>query len=798
MKKLLFCLLMMSVWISSPVNAEEAKSNGEFLYKIVTVNGQQEVRIESSLKSHQHLVIPNKIEGLPVTEIADNAFSQIQDGWDLDISYKEYAKDYLMKSVSLPNTLKRIGSYAFGNNLLTDIVLPEGLEEIGYGAFTLNDLTTITIPSSVHTIKGEIVSGNPIKTQNLPEQFQIGQTFEDVTYMVFEHNGNKEIRITGVVSTTKNKKIVVPEKIKQLPVTEIGDFAFSPSTSLLGLSHAPTLEEVILPNSIRKIGRYAFALQTIEKKSVPFILPSELTYVGDSAFSYTRIYNGGKPLQLSPKLTYIGQGAFGGNQLKGVVIPGSVKYMGQGAFSGNILKEVTIGEGIIAIEAAVFEHNQLTTVNLPQSLKEIKARAFEYNQLTKLDLPNGLQTIGEYAFYDNKLTALTLPNSVVSIGEAAFKLNGLRKLVLSNKLEEIEGEAFATNKLPSLTLPKSVKKIGELAFYRNDLQQLTMTDSVIEIGTGAFSENELEEVRLSNNLQVISLGAFASNNLKTIVIPSSVTEVPPFVFENNPLTSATIMPNVESVNIAAFIQTELETLQILGTSTYIANAPEDFADSIPKLYTDTNYVTAWDNWFKVITEPTTLYMKSTPLVEEKPSTSKFKDTANHWAKNTIDDLVAKGIISGYPDGTFRPNEPMKRKHVASIMAKVYELELTHEATAFSDVSQKHPNYAAITTLQRAGVIHGSNGQFRPEETLTRGQMAKILVLASGFTPGGQTTFKDITASYWAYDYITALADLKVVGGDNGSYKPNAAVTRGQFVGMLSNALKVMESSTVNF
>lgn len=131
---------------------------------------------------------------------------------------------------------------------------------------------------------------------------------------------------------------------------------------------------------------------------------------------------------------------------------------------------------------------------------------------------------------------------------------------------------------------------------------------------------------------------------------------------------------------------------------------------------------------------------------------------------------------------FRPNELMKRKHVAAIMAKVNELKATRPVEAFSDVKQTHPNYEAITKLQQAGVIHGSDGKFRSEETLTRGQMAEILVLASGFTQGGSTTFTDITPSYWGYDYITILADLGVVSDDKGKYKPNAPVTREQFVG----------------
>lgn len=244
-------------------------------------------------------------------------------------------------------------------------------------------------------------------------------------------------------------------------------------------------------------------------------------------------------------------------------------------------------------------------------------------------------------------------------------------------------------------------------------------------------------------------------------------------------------------------------------------------------YKDAAFTNAWDFAKDIVTERITLYAKwilnSTsgggniqnpepnpiPIPVEPPKTEpalpttkepeqpkgttpnyRFTDISNNWARDMIEVIAERGIIMGYPDGTFRPNESITRQHIAVIFARAFELTTKREATPFSDVPQNHPYYDSITKLQQAGIVDGSNGAFNPNAPMTRAQMAKILVLAFGLTPGGTSTFQDVPATHWSYDYICALADSAIALGDNGNFKPDEPVTRAQFVAFMYRALNL--------
>lgn len=168
----------------------------------------------------------------------------------------------------------------------------------------------------------------------------------------------------------------------------------------------------------------------------------------------------------------------------------------------------------------------------------------------------------------------------------------------------------------------------------------------------------------------------------------------------------------------------------------------------------------------------------------------FDDISGHWAKAMIEELASQGIITGYPDGSFHPNESIQRQHMALIFMRAFEFEPTHEAVSFSDVSSSHPYYEAIASLQQAGIIDGLNGRFNPNEPVTRAQMAKIVVLALKVEPSGTSTFQDVPLAHWSYAYIAALEELGIVQGDNGKFNPNEPVTRAEFVAMLYRALNL--------
>ncbi|BDH60586.1 hypothetical protein MTP04_07160 [Lysinibacillus sp. PLM2] len=165
--------------------------------------------------------------------------------------------------------------------------------------------------------------------------------------------------------------------------------------------------------------------------------------------------------------------------------------------------------------------------------------------------------------------------------------------------------------------------------------------------------------------------------------------------------------------------------------------------------------------------------------------------SDHWAKEMIQALVEKNIIKGYSDGTFRPNEPITRQHVAVILARTLEFEPQKEMVPFKDVPKNHMYYEEITLMQQAGIFEGSEGMFNPDTNITRAQMAIVLTNAFKLDSVKTTNtvkFKDVDPSHWAYNDITTLANIGISHGDNGYFKPNDSLTRAQFVAFLYRAL----------
>ncbi|MEK4423944.1 InlB B-repeat-containing protein [Solibacillus sp. FSL K6-1523] len=175
-----------------------------------------------------------------------------------------------------------------------------------------------------------------------------------------------------------------------------------------------------------------------------------------------------------------------------------------------------------------------------------------------------------------------------------------------------------------------------------------------------------------------------------------------------------------------------------------------------------------------------------------PPTVTFDDINQHWAKEMIEELATLGIIQGFEDGTFRPNAPISRMHVAALLTRAFPFENVREAKDFSDVSPAHPYYEAILTLQQAGIIDGTNGAFLPKGEMTRAELAKVLVGVLGLTPEGTASFSDVASKHWSTGYIAVLEREGIALGDNGKYGPNDPVTRAQFVTFLYRIMQLQE------
>jgi hypothetical protein len=141
-----------------------------------------------------------------------------------------------------------------------------------------------------------------------------------------------------------------------------------------------------------------------------------------------------------------------------------------------------------------------------------------------------------------------------------------------------------------------------------------------------------------------------------------------------------------------------------------------------------------------------------------PAGPTFKDIQNHWAKSTIEAFAAKGLISGYTDGTFRPNGNISRAEVATILSR-FSLRRDYTAPTYTDISPGAWYAAAVMKASEYGLMQGSSGRFRPKDLCSRNEMFKIAAycLPNLDTSDMTLAFVDNnTVASWAEGFLKSL------------------------------------------
>ena len=200
-------------------------------------------------------------------------------------------------------------------------------------------------------------------------------------------------------------------------------------------------------------------------------------------------------------------------------------------------------------------------------------------------------------------------------------------------------------------------------------------------------------------------------------------------------------------------------------------------------YTDKTYRTPY-NFATVLTQDTTIYAKwfliALPGVTIKKTTPKL-NTSDHFA-----------YVQGYPDGTVKPAGNITRAETAAILFRLMDegSRKTYYSTksGFRDVATGSWYNTYVATLNNAGVItDSSNGYFRPNEAITRAELAAMLANFTE-TAGAANYFNDVSARYWAANAIAICAKLGwITGYPDGSFRPDRNVTRAELMAMINRA-----------
>lgn len=172
----------------------------------------------------------------------------------------------------------------------------------------------------------------------------------------------------------------------------------------------------------------------------------------------------------------------------------------------------------------------------------------------------------------------------------------------------------------------------------------------------------------------------------------------------------------------------------------------------------------------------------------------FLDISLHWARQQIESLVTLDLINGYPDGFFRPDQPISRAEFTKILVLALRLQLISPSQpSFTDAPSDLWAYNYVETAVAAGIVNGvGDGQFAPNREINRSEIAVMIGRAMNLPPGTASQFSDASEiPAWAVEMVGAVSAKGIIQGyPDGSFRPLNLATRAEAAVMVFRMLSL--------
>lgn len=164
----------------------------------------------------------------------------------------------------------------------------------------------------------------------------------------------------------------------------------------------------------------------------------------------------------------------------------------------------------------------------------------------------------------------------------------------------------------------------------------------------------------------------------------------------------------------------------------------------------------------------------------------FKDLNGHWAKNYIEGQVNMGLLTGYPDGMFKPDKNLTNAEAITVINKLTRVFKVKDIN-FTDVKSSDWYYNQYKIAVYTGFVQDKHDKAYPNKVISRGEISTMLGIVYGIEPNHSINlFKDVDSSTLQGGYINALSALGVIQGyPDGTFKPNNALKRGEYSTLLN-------------
>ncbi len=483
-------VLMAAAFLPAVASAQYFESDG-IVYGITS---EQTVEVLSNYYLHNTpysgaIAIPQTVEyestSYIVTALAESAFESCT----------------TVTSLTLPPTIRSIGSHCFYNCTLTTLLLPDSLHRIDDHAFLYSSISSLHLPACFEEYDECSFWARNLTSITVDENNPFYRSIDGWLY-------SKDSLTLCIVPSGETGAVTVPSYVRHL-----GDMAFG---------FCGHITSVTMPGSLVSIGDFAFnCCATVDN----IVIPSTVTHIGICPFSYCpqmnnlSIAEGNTHYVMDGLMVYsAGYDTLVSCHKSGATVTLNPNVKVLGGFENNTwVRNIAIPEGVTDITDNCFNGCQITSITLPAHMKSIGRKAFSENdKLANVTMPQTLLSMGQGAFEKCfALTSIDIPDSLRVIPKEAFNsCIKLSSVTWGNDVEEIGDYAFwalsqmSSTHITTLDLPMKLKKIGEAAFgaYSNSLRNVYFYGQLDTMGSYVFSGANLDNIRFATGLPPAVVG----------------------------------------------------------------------------------------------------------------------------------------------------------------------------------------------------------------------------------------------------------------------------------------------------